>query len=140
MPPRDALHSPGEQHPPQWREDLNPNPTAGQNQGDPNSQTDRLRGTRTAYDDKDVHNRFSEITDLGLKDLPIVPEGERLQQGAVYLDLSEDQPREFKARGDMKAEGSHRFVPKDAVDYQLWNKLIGVDNPERLGESGGATG
>jgi hypothetical protein len=24
-------------------------------------------------------------------------------------------------------------VPKSAVNYQLWNALIGVDNPERLG-------
>jgi hypothetical protein len=25
-------------------------------------------------------------------------------------------------------------VPKSEVDYQLWNRLIGIDNPERLGD------
>ena len=27
------------------------------------------------------------------------------------------------------------YVPKTEVDYRLWNRLIGVDNPERLGEA-----
>ena len=28
------------------------------------------------------------------------------------------------------------YVPKTEVDYQLWNRLIGVHNPERLGLAG----
>jgi hypothetical protein len=26
-------------------------------------------------------------------------------------------------------------VPKSAVGYQLWNRLIGVRNPERIGQA-----
>jgi hypothetical protein len=27
------------------------------------------------------------------------------------------------------------YVPKSEVDYQLWNRLIGVTSPERLGDA-----
>lgn len=33
----------------------------------------------------------------------------------------------------MEAGPDNRYVAKDAVDYQLWNALIGVREPERLG-------
>ncbi|HEX6511421.1 MAG TPA: hypothetical protein VF157_03920 [Chloroflexota bacterium] len=47
---------------------------------------------------------------------------------------------DFTATGHMEAEPGGWFVRKDSVDYQLWNRLIGVTNPERLGQaSGGAT-
>jgi hypothetical protein len=32
----------------------------------------------------------------------------------------------------MVAELDHYYVPKKLVDYVLWNRLIGVDNPERV--------
>ena len=32
----------------------------------------------------------------------------------------------------MVATPEHWYVPKDAVDYELWNRLVGVSNPERL--------
>jgi hypothetical protein len=35
----------------------------------------------------------------------------------------------------MQAGANDRYVPKSEVDYQLWNRLIGIDNPERLGEA-----
>jgi hypothetical protein len=34
--------------------------------------------------------------------------------------------------GDMVAGASNYYVPKDNIDYTLWNRLIGVTNPERL--------
>ena len=37
--------------------------------------------------------------------------------------------------GDQEATAESRYVPKSEVDYQLWNRLIGVDNPERTGEA-----
>src|SRR5438876_1005504 len=57
----------------------------------------------------------------------------RLEQGATYIDLASDAPREFTATGDMVANRDHCYVLKSAVDYTLWNRLIGVENPERTG-------
>jgi len=45
---------------------------------------------------------------------------------------------ELKALGNMEAGTDNRYVAKDAVDYQLWNALIGVREAERLRASGGA--
>jgi hypothetical protein len=71
-----------------------------------------------------------------LKQLPVLPPGSRLQQGATYIDLRAPKPTEFTARGDEEANPDHWYVPKSAVDYQLRNRLIGVRNPERLGMAG----
>jgi hypothetical protein len=35
----------------------------------------------------------------------------------------------------MVAGPDNWYVPKDRVDYELWNRLIGVANRERLGEA-----
>ena len=43
--------------------------------------------------------------------------------------------QEFTALGSMEAGTDDWYVAKDAVDYQLWNRLIGIENPERLGEA-----
>ena len=67
-----------------------------------------------------------------------MPQGSRLEQGATYIDLHSDTPQEFTATGDMEAGPHNWFVPKREIDYQLWNRLIGVDNPERRGEAGEA--
>jgi len=37
--------------------------------------------------------------------------------------------------GSMEAGSDNWYVPKTEVDYQLWNRLTGVQNPERLGEA-----
>jgi hypothetical protein len=87
---------------------------------------------RSAYDLKDVHRLLEGITDDGLKQIPVLAEGARLEQGATYIDLRDPQRREFKATGDMLAGRDHWYVPKDAVDYELWNRLIGIQDPDRL--------
>ena len=61
-----------------------------------------------------------------------MPLGARLQQGAVYLDLACPAHRPFTAKGGMVADLDHYYVPKDEIDYVLWNRLTGVTNPERL--------
>jgi hypothetical protein len=127
----DRTPKPGTQHPEPWRDDLNPNPAAGQNYGA--AGTTRVKAARTLYDLKDLHRRFQDWPDDDLRQVPVVPAGERLEQGATYIDLAQDDPHEFTARGDMSATPQHCFVPKSEVDYQLWNRLIGVQNPERLG-------
>jgi hypothetical protein len=69
------------------------------------------------------------IDDSDLKQVPVLAAGERLQQGATYIDLQEDQPAEFTARGDMAALPGNAYVPKDRVPYEIWNRLIGEEKP-----------
>jgi hypothetical protein len=66
-----------------------------------------------------------------------LPEGSRLEQGATYVDLADPARREFTATGAIHARPGAYYVPKHEVDYVLWNRLIGVTNPERLDEGNG---
>jgi hypothetical protein len=125
-----AAFRPGEQHPDQWRRDLNPDAMAGQNVGTSNPHPEQT--ARTAYDLKDAHRMLEGITDVGLKAIPVLWPGARLEQGGTYIDLRDPHRREFTATGDMEAGPDHWYVPKSGVDYQLWNRLIGIDNPERV--------
>jgi hypothetical protein len=116
-----------QKQPEEWRRDLNPDHMAGQNIG-----TDapaHEQGWRTAHDHKDVHRSLAHLSDEDLKQIPIVPSGTRLQQGATYIDLAERPPREFTARGDMEAGDGNVYVPKDQVPYTVWNRLIGEPKP-----------
>lgn len=124
---------PGEQHPEEWRQDLNPDAMAGQNRG--LGEAHLATEAPTAYEVKDVHRQFHGFTDDELKRIPVLPPGTRLEQGAVYVDLQDLGLREFKALGNMSAEAGHYIVPKSEVDYQLWNRLIGITTPERLGDA-----
>jgi len=128
-----AAFRPGTQHPEVWRDDLNPNALAGQNVGESGPHPEQR--ARTAYDVKEAHRLLEGITDDGLKQIPVLWPGARLEQGAVYIDLRDPQRREFKAMGDMQADADNWYVPKAAVDYQLWNRLIGISNAERLYEA-----
>jgi len=127
----DKTPRPGEQHPEHWRRDLSPNAMAGSNQGQAGPHPEQT--ARTAYDVKDIHRYLSEYRDDELKQIPVLPPGARLQQGATYIDLADARPQEFTATGDMETRQENCFVPKDSVDYQLWNRLIGVQYPERTG-------
>ena len=89
-------------------------------------------GSRTAYDLKDAHRMLEGITDDGLKQIPVLWPGTRLDQGATYIDLRDPERREFTATADMEAGPNNWYVPKHDVDYELWNRLIGISNPERL--------
>jgi hypothetical protein len=73
------------------------------------------------------------LIDNDLKQIKVLPEGERLQQGATYIDLNDLDRGEFTATGNMRAREHNYYVPKDEVHYLLWNLLIGVDNPDQLG-------
>src|SRR5436305_8775484 len=100
-----------EGHP--YSEDLRPNHLAGDNYG--------LRGphpektARSAYDVKDVHDLLQDFGDDELKQIPIMPPGSRLEQGATYLDLHRPRPEELTATGDMVATEETWYVPKSEV-------------------------
>lgn len=114
-------HTSGQQHPEEWRADLNPD----------HMRTEQTTTMRTAYDVKDLHRRLRAWEDDDLKQIPVIPDGMPLEQGATYIDLALEQPREFQVWGDVIAGRDHCYVAKDRVDYTLWNRLIGVDNPAR---------
>ena len=86
---------------------------------------EQQRSSRTAKDVKELHARFNDWLDSDLDEIPVLPEGARLDQNATYVDLSLDEPVEFTATGDMEAGPGQFFVPKDDVPYQIWNRLRG---------------
>ena len=62
-----------------------------------------------------------------LRRLLIVAPGTRLNQGDIFCDLR------FVERGELVAHGEEEvheelLVPKRAVDYEIWNKLLGKPN------------
>ena len=111
--------------------DLHPDHLSGQNLG---PRTDEgHRAGRTAYDVRSIHRTLRDWPDDELKEIPILPEGERLQQGGVYMNLRDPQGAEIRATGDMQASADDAFVAKDQVPYPTWNRLRGIDDPERTG-------
>jgi hypothetical protein len=120
-------------HPDEYRSDLNPDAMAGQNIGAAGPHPEKH--ARTAHDLKDLHARLRDWLDGDLKQIPVLPEGTRLEQNATYIDLGADELREFTATGGMTAGPQHRYVPKAEVPYTLWNRLLGIRDPIRTGIS-----
>jgi hypothetical protein len=128
---QDKTLQPGEMHPEEWQRDLNPHPNAGTNYGDVGDELD----AKTAHDYGELRQMLTGFSVEELKRILVVPHGARLEQGATYIDLATPDRNEFTARAGMEAGEGNWFIPKKEVDYQLWNRLIGVDNPERTGEA-----
>ena len=128
----DTPSQPQSIHPDEYQADLNPNLMAGQNTGSVGDHPEK--DAQTAYDVKDVHRRMRGFSDDELKQIPVVPTGSRLEQGATYLDLLNPGQGEITAQGNMEAGSNTCYVPKSEVDYQLWNRLRGVEDPERVGQ------
>jgi hypothetical protein len=129
----------GRQPPPHSRsgedysEDLNPDFLAGEDHGEGIA----LEVGLTAHDVKELRGKLADLTDDELKNIPIVPVGSRLEQGAKYIDLAHLEQDEFVATAGMVADADHYYVAKKATGYLLWNRLNQVSNPARLDESGG---
>ena len=123
---------PGDQHPEEWREDLNPNATAGQNNALAGPSDEH--NAPTAHETPELRRVLTGFTKDELKRIVVLPEGSRLEQGGTYIDLSTPDRQEFTATGDITAGRHNWFVPKSEVDYGIWNRLIGVSNPERTGQ------
>jgi len=127
------IYKPGEQHPDEWGKDLNPKAMAGQNYGLEGPHPEK-NSPLTAFDLKEVHRQLRDFRDDELKQIPVLPAGSRLEQNATYIDLRDPDRQEFTAMSGMEAGPDTWYVPKSEVPYQLWNRLIGVKNPERTGE------
>jgi len=124
---------PGEQHPEEWRQDLNPNAKAGINHEQLGANPEQ--SSPTAYEIKEFHQSFPEFTNDELRRIVVLAPGSRLEQGATYVDLRTPDRREFTAQGGIVAGEGNWFIPKSVVDYPLWNRLIGVEHPERLDQA-----
>ena len=83
----------------------------------------------TAYDFKELHGRFPQLHDDQLRQIPVLKNGTPLRQGTTYLDLADPQSEEFLAAGSREAEAGHYYVPKNEINYEVWNLLIGKENP-----------
>ena len=114
-------------HPPQWEQDLNPDHLSGQNIG-PLSDA-QVDAEWTAFHLRKRGLDVGAVNDEELKQVPVLSPGERLQQGATYVDLKHQPVEEFTARGDMAAGSDNAYVPKNRVPYEIWNRLIGEPKP-----------
>jgi hypothetical protein len=116
-----------QKHPPEWQQDLNPNHLSGQNIGQASDA--QVDAEWTAFHLRKRGLDLGAVNDEDLKRVPVLSEGERLQQGATYVDLRHQPVEEFTARGDMAAGSDNAYVPKDRVPYEVWNRLIGQPKP-----------
>jgi hypothetical protein len=116
----------------QWQQDLNPNLMAGQNDGI--ETTPEGRYDLTAYEIDKLRDRLEDFNDDELKQIPVLKPGTRLQQGATYINLNDPQRQEYTGVADMSVDETDLIVPKSEVGYQLWNRLIGIENPQRTGQ------
>lgn len=106
------------QHPAEWEHDLNSDRMAGQNIGEKEQ-------LGTAAEIKDITRWLREFTHDELKQIPITAPGQRLQQGAVYLDLRRDSaPKPITATGAMSADDDHLYVAKAETPNEIWNRLV----------------
>jgi hypothetical protein len=116
-----------QKHPAEWQQDLNPNHLAGQNIGAESEQRETI--AMTAFHLRKRGRELRGLDDNDLKQVPVLAEGTRLQQGATYVNLADDEPREFRATANMTAEAGDAYAPKDRVPYEVWNRLIGEPKP-----------
>lgn len=120
---------PTNRHPDEWQQDLNSDPLAGQNVGLENSGQEKM--APTAYDLKAMHRSLADFSDAELKQINVLPQGTRLKQGATYIDLQDPERKEFTAMGHMEATSENGYVSKTETSYELWNRLTGIDDPNR---------
>lgn len=113
-------------------EDLRPDDFAGANYG---LRSEPLDTGLRASDIKELRNKLADLTDDELRNIVILPLGERLEQGAKYIDLQHLERGEFVATADMVSDEDHYYVPKKHTDYLLWNRLNQVTDPARLDET-----
>lgn len=124
----------GKEQPGGWEADLHADRQEGRNTGVMGQHPEMAPGN-TAYDVKPVHRMLHDLPDDDLKQIPVLPPGSRLEQGATYIDLTDPARAEFTAMGGQSATAGHWYVPKAGMDARLWNYLTKVTNSERLGEA-----
>jgi len=87
---------------------------------------------RTAYDVEEAHRQLVGWTDEELKQVPLMPIGARLDEGATYVDLRDPARREFTATAEMQVPPEGLYVPRSEVDHRTWVRLLGLRTAERI--------
>jgi hypothetical protein len=126
------IYRPEDKHPEPYQHDLNPDASKGINWGHVGPHPEK-ENARTAKDIKDLHNLLSDFHDDELERIAVLPPGARLESKATYMNLREAEPTAFTAQGNEVVGDHDLIVPKSEVDYQLWNRLLGINNPARTG-------
>ena len=122
-----------QKHPPEWSDDLNPERMDGQNIGASSKHNDS--SARTAADIDVLTGRLNGFTRDELLQIPIVPAGTRLKQGAIYLDMRIPASVPLAANADIKATEMNYYAPKAEISYELWNRLVAALGPATMGEA-----
>jgi hypothetical protein len=117
---------PAQPHDDEYTQDLHAEAEAGVHSRQPRHET------VPAQDIKELHGHLPGFSNDELHRISVVKEGERLEQGAVYIDLMNPERGEITAMGEWEAGPGTAYVPKRLTDYLVWNRLIGITNPERL--------
>jgi hypothetical protein len=87
---------------PEWEQEFHPDGSPGEFQGA--RELEPGKAGLTAADIKELRQGpLRDLTDKQLQDIPVLPEGSRLRQGATYLDLNDPERRPFTAMGGMVA-------------------------------------
>src|SRR5438093_5182318 len=120
-------HQAQRKHPDRREDDLNPDRLQGQNIG-PSSAEDS--NARTAAQIKELTELLPNFRNDELKEIPIVPRGSRLKQGAVYLDLRKPASGSFQATGEMTAGPENLYVPTAEDADEHCNRVIAPRCPE----------
>src|SRR5436190_15066220 len=107
-------------HPEEWQSDLNPRGNQGQNIGEYTASADPRE--RTAADIKQLTQILAGISNDELKQIPIVPAGTQLKQGAVYLDVKNPGAEPVSATGQMVASDKTFYAPKAEVPDEICNR------------------
>lgn len=117
-------------HPDPIQRDLNPDHMAGQNTGG-RTTLDDPHG-HLAADLKELVTRLHhEFRMDELREIPVLTRGARLEQGAVYLDLSDPARRVFTALGADEVKAGSYVVAKRDCPAPYWNRLVGMKDPRR---------
>jgi hypothetical protein len=109
-------------HPDEYARDLNPDWMAGQNLRERAEDVDpRLR---YASEIKEITRFLQDFEVDELREIPVLPAGARLEQGATYVNLRDPARAPFTATAEMAAGTEDWLVPKNEVPYPYWNRLI----------------
>jgi len=87
---------------------------------------------RTALDIKKLTKSPTDFTPDELRQIPIVPVGVELKEGAVYLDVRNPARGPFAATAGVKAEEHNLYVPKAEIPQECWNRLVRSLCPDRV--------
>ncbi len=87
---------------------------------------------RTAHDVEEAHRQLVGWTEDELKQVPLMPIGARLDEGATYVDLRDPARREFAASAEMQVPPDGLYVPRSAVDHRIWVRLLGLRTADRI--------